>query len=96
MILVYIIIVVVLATSLSRYQTKAELVERCVAARLAQSGEYFAYRASALPTELTGPPHIFPPILLKFSTVTSPRNTHVSRDREPSTNQRGTELARAL
>ncbi|KAH3693483.1 hypothetical protein DPMN_080916 [Dreissena polymorpha] len=31
--------------------------------------------ASALPTELTGPPHIFPPILLKFGTVTHDRST---------------------
>ncbi|KAH3770906.1 hypothetical protein DPMN_172204 [Dreissena polymorpha] len=31
---------------------------------------HLAYRANALPTELTGPPHIFPPIPFKFGTVT--------------------------
>ncbi|KAH3698159.1 hypothetical protein DPMN_085678 [Dreissena polymorpha] len=31
---------------------------------------HLAYRASALPTELTGPPHIISPITLKFGTET--------------------------
>ncbi|KAH3825505.1 hypothetical protein DPMN_127382 [Dreissena polymorpha] len=31
---------------------------------------HLAYRVKAIQTELTGPPHIFPPIPLKFGTVT--------------------------
>ncbi|KAH3819750.1 hypothetical protein DPMN_121494 [Dreissena polymorpha] len=32
---------------------------------------HLAYRANALPIELTGPPHILPLIPFKFGTVTS-------------------------
>ncbi|KAH3893676.1 hypothetical protein DPMN_017826 [Dreissena polymorpha] len=31
---------------------------------------HLACRANALPTELTGPPHVFPPTPLKFCTLT--------------------------
>ncbi|KAH3893677.1 hypothetical protein DPMN_017827 [Dreissena polymorpha] len=45
-------------------------VVKCAASPGLKPG-HLTYRADVLSTELTGPPHIFPPAKLKFGTMTS-------------------------